>query len=604
MPFVVGETIGSYRITEQLGQGGMATVFKAYHPLLERYVALKALHPAFKEDATFLGRFAREALVVARLEHPNIVQIFDFAEHEGRPYLVMKYIEGETLKARLNRGSLSKGEIIDIVDAVGAALSYAHRQGILHRDVKPSNVLLGKDGVIYLADFGLARIAQVGESTLSTDMLVGTPQYISPEQAVGKKDLDAGTDIYSFGVMLYEMVVGKVPFNADTPYAIIHDHIYTPLPMPRSVNPQVPEAIERVLLKALAKERTDRYMDVTGIVEAFKKALEEMPLLETTEVMPVQVATTLAAPISAQQSLPLPESDKVSPAPVIPPPVIVSAPEPTDIQHVIEPISPQPAVKTSKTKSKPRTKIPVWVFIVVGLVILCGCSWVGVRFYKPLRQRILRAASPISTPTPPPANSLETALNNVEKNPNDPLAHIDLARVYLDFNQPESALRELTLVKDLVGPNRQFFMDVGNQTAKDGQWHLAAWCFLRAATASPDPLPDNVRSRMHEAIYKAYQKPEASILIPPESIRESDPSMAAVAEAEREFWFGSKVNADALTSALLVKQEDFPEARLLRALVIMEQDPDLGKNILRDLRRDETIAEWIRVEATRILNKP
>ena len=274
MPFAEGENIGPYRIMEKLGQGGMATVYKAYHAALDRYVALKVLHPAFLEDQTFTGRFQREARVVAKLEHPSIVPVYDYAEHEKRPYLVMKYIEGETLKARLSRGALNAAEITQVVDAVGSALAYAHRQGILHRDIKPSNVLINNDGQMYLADFGLARIAQAGESTLSSDSIMGTPQYISPEQARGDKDLDSGTDIYSFGVMMYEMVVGQVPFSADTPFSIIHDHIYTPLPMPRSINPKVPESVERVLLKALSKERADRYADVPSMVQAFKAAWE------------------------------------------------------------------------------------------------------------------------------------------------------------------------------------------------------------------------------------------------------------------------------------------------------------------------------------------
>jgi serine/threonine protein kinase len=272
MSFNVGETVGPYRIIAQLGQGGMATVYKAYHAALDRYVALKVLHPAFLEDPNFLARFQREARVVAKLDHPNIVPIFDYAEHEGRPYLVMKFIEGETLKAELGRGPLSSDRILQIVKAVGVGLSFAHKRGILHRDIKPSNVLLSGEGQIYLADFGLARIAQSGSSTLTSDMVLGTPQYISPEQALGKRDLDEGTDIYSFGVMLYELTVGKVPFSADTPFSVIHDHIYSPLPLPHTVNPTVSEELERVLLKALAKDRVDRYKDVHAMVDAFEQA--------------------------------------------------------------------------------------------------------------------------------------------------------------------------------------------------------------------------------------------------------------------------------------------------------------------------------------------
>lgn len=290
MPFAEGENVGPYRILEKLGQGGMATVYKAYHAGLDRYVALKVLHPDLTGDPSFTVRFQREARLVARLEHPNIVPVHDFSEHERHPYLVMKFIEGETLKARLGRGPLASGEINDIIETVGSALTHAHREGILHRDVKPSNVLIARDGKVYLADFGLARMTQASESTISTDSVMGTPQYISPEQAIGKGELDEGTDIYSFGVMIYEMVVGHVPFSADTPFAIILDHISSPLPLPRAVNPEVPESVERVLLKALAKERADRYATVAEMIAAFKSAWEEagVPMQGTIIQLPVQ----------------------------------------------------------------------------------------------------------------------------------------------------------------------------------------------------------------------------------------------------------------------------------------------------------------------------
>src|SRR4030042_4150841 len=167
MSVVVGENVGPYRILSQLGQGGMATVFKAYHAALDRYVAIKVLHRAFLEDSTFLARFQREARVVAKLEHANIVPVHDFAEHDGQPYLVMRFIEGETLKARLGRGPLTRQETMRVIEAVGAALSHAHAQGILHRDIKPSNILLSTDGNVSLADFGLARIGQAAARPLS-----------------------------------------------------------------------------------------------------------------------------------------------------------------------------------------------------------------------------------------------------------------------------------------------------------------------------------------------------------------------------------------------------------------------------------------------------
>ncbi len=273
--FEIGETVGPYQIVSQLGQGGMATVYKAYQPNLDRYIALKVMHEAFKEDTNFLTRFEREAKLVAKLEHPNIIQVYDYAEHKGNPYLVMRFVEGQTLKARMKEGPLSIARITQIVQGVGGALDYAHQLGVLHRDIKPSNIMLSKDGEVYLTDYGLARMAQAGESTMSRDMMMGTPQYISPEQAKGDHELDGGTDIYSFGVVIYEMIVGRVPYSADTPYAIIHDHIFTPLPMPTVVNPQVPELVENFLLKALAKERKDRFPTASDMVRAFLLAIDE-----------------------------------------------------------------------------------------------------------------------------------------------------------------------------------------------------------------------------------------------------------------------------------------------------------------------------------------
>jgi serine/threonine protein kinase len=316
MSFSSGENVGPYRIVEQLGSGGMATVFKAYHASLDRYVAIKVLHPAFKQDPNFLSRFQREARIVARLQHPAIVPVYDFNEHAGQPYLVMRFIEGETLKARLSKGDLPLHEVLRVLHPVGEALQYAHGQGVLHRDVKPSNVLLTPDGQVFLADFGLARIAQAGESTLSQDALVGTPQYISPEQARGDADLDMRTDVYSLGVVMYELLIGRVPYQADTPYAVIHDHIYAPLPLPRSIKPGFPEPLERVLLKALAKERDDRYANVAELMAAFESAaqaiISEAPtqIAEQSAVVPPPIVPAAAPTLAAGQTSPVlaPES--------------------------------------------------------------------------------------------------------------------------------------------------------------------------------------------------------------------------------------------------------------------------------------------------------
>jgi len=274
MPLETGTRVGLYEIVEQLGRGGMATVFKARHTVLERDAALKFLDLAFLDDPEFIKRFRHEARVIAGLDHPNIVPVFDFSEHEGLPYLVMKFVEGETLKARLGRGRLTMAESAVMIQSIGSGLSYAHQQGVLHRDVKPSNVLLGHDGSIYLADFGLARIAASAQSTLSREFMIGTPQYISPEQARSEPGLDARTDVYSFGILVYELLVGQVPFDADTPISIIHDHLHTPAPRPSAKAPGISEELDRAVLRALAKDRKDRFGSVNEMVQAIEEAMQ------------------------------------------------------------------------------------------------------------------------------------------------------------------------------------------------------------------------------------------------------------------------------------------------------------------------------------------
>lgn len=308
MPLREGDTVGPYRILGPVGQGGMASVFRGYHAKLDRHVALKMLHKGLMEDEGFLNRFEREAQIVAKLEHPHIVPVYDFAEHEGQPYLVMKYVEGKTLKRLMADSPLPLERIQAIMTTIADALTYAHNHGVLHRDIKPSNIIIADDGGVYLTDFGLARIVQAGPSTMSADMILGTPQYISPEQAAGQAELTPATDIYSLGVILYEMVVGRVPFNADTPYAVVHDHIYTPLPLPSEVNPQVPPPVEAVLVRALAKQPTDRYESATAMIADFRAACASAGLTTLPEDRQAVAEASLVARKAASIPSPLPPS--------------------------------------------------------------------------------------------------------------------------------------------------------------------------------------------------------------------------------------------------------------------------------------------------------
>lgn len=273
MRFQSNELIGSYRVIEPVGSGGMATVYRAHHERLDRIVAIKVIHKNFTNEPDFLARFEREARIVAQLEHPNIVPVYDYNEFDGQPYIVMKYIKGATLKDRLTEKHLSYREIKPIFTHISLALSYAHHKNILHRDIKPSNIVLDEQGNAYLTDFGLARIAQSGSSTMSADVMLGTPHYISPEQAQGLTNVDHRSDIYSLGIVLYEMCTGRTPFIGDTSYAIIHSQIYTPPPPPRTINPDLSPEIERVILRALEKQPDQRYATVDELLHAFNNAL-------------------------------------------------------------------------------------------------------------------------------------------------------------------------------------------------------------------------------------------------------------------------------------------------------------------------------------------
>jgi len=612
MSFNAGENIGPYRIIEQLGQGGMATVYKAYHASLDRYVAIKVLHPAFNEDNTFEVRFQREARVVAKLEHPHIVPVYDYAEHEKRPYLVMKYIEGDTLKARMNKGPLTSEDIRKVVDAVGSALAYAHQQGILHRDIKPSNVLVATDGQMYLADFGLARIAQSGESTLSSDMIMGTPQYISPEQAMGKKDLDAGTDIYSFGVMLYEMVVGQVPFSADTPFSIIHDHIYSPLPLPHTVNPDVPEPVERVLLKALAKDRLDRYEDVETMVEAFKDAWEEagVPMQGTMVRLRKDKTGSQSKATQAQAAQPQPEPTRMA----------VKS-EPTKMAAKAEVAVPVPEAKKKRS--------PV-VWISAGVVIILCLAFVAYARSNRLFAKLINVSNPpkatatvvVSLPTPKPAEpqplpgftaapnepelppSVLEARQRANDNPNDLDLQLDLALAYWTANKPALAYETLAKIIQQAGPdNEPFYTKAGDKFLSIQGWLPAAAMYFQSVKTFGlnGDVPENLQNAFHEAYYKGADRPETPVILPFDKVGQVDQPIALIVQSRNAFYTGKLDDAHALLNSVKRLKPNMNEAFLLEAeYYAAEGEPSKAGLLVRSLTSDLSVPQWIRIYAEEI----
>jgi len=596
MPIVVGESVGPYRLVEQLGQGGMATVYKAYHATLDRYVAIKALHPAFSQDPNFLTRFQREAQVVARLEHPNIVPIYDYAEHEGRPYLVMKFIEGETLKARLKRGPIDRGEVNLVIESVGAALSYAHEKGILHRDVKPSNVLIAKDGRIYLADFGLARMAEAGESTISSDMMLGTPQYISPEQAQGRRDLDAGTDIYSFGILIYELMVGKVPYSADTPYSIIHDHIFSPLPVPRSIKPEISPSEERVILKALAKDRLDRFNAISSLMDAWKKAgLEDG-----------QVDSGLSADLPADSTL-VGENLTIAQQPLIVPP---EKSESVDISSA-------PVEAAIKAPAKKKSN-KIW-FVAAGLVtLLClciaGAVLLSLNENRQQSNTLTSQVTSIAPASPEPETSfmnpavqtplIAEALQRARREPENPESYFGLALAFLEAGQPENAEQAFLRAAEVAGQPPEMYNRAADEMRARQIWDISASFYLEALNRMPDPVPEEWWDNLYQTLYLSADMPRIRDLLHKTPVERLKPGFIELLKARTALYQGETTSVTKTIDRFSRQFPDTPGIRLLEAeLIFKKGDVEKAKQIMSSLIDNPKSSEWVKRVADYLLMK-
>ncbi|MBN1661818.1 MAG: serine/threonine protein kinase [Anaerolineae bacterium] len=280
MPSLIGETLGQYRIVDEIGSGGMATVYKAHQPSLDRHVAIKILAAKLAKDDVVRQRFDREAKAVAAMSHPHILPVYDFGDQDGLLYIVSELVGGGTLKERLGQ-QLDPRVAARVAHDIALALEYAHRQGIIHRDVKPANILITRDGRALLSDFGVAKIVANTQHT-ETGTSLGTPAYMSPEQGRGES-IDHRSDIYSLGIILFEMLVGHAPFQGDTPLGILYKQAFAPVASPRELNPKIPRRLEKVVLKALAKEPGERYRSAREMAQALAQAVD----LSSTDELPI-----------------------------------------------------------------------------------------------------------------------------------------------------------------------------------------------------------------------------------------------------------------------------------------------------------------------------
>lgn len=341
------EKIGRYEIKCELGRGGMATVYEAYDPRFEREVAVKVLPREMLHDPQFRTRFEREAKTIAMLEHPAIVPVYDFGEESGQPYFVMRYMMGGSLSDRLRNGPLSIQEAARILSRLAPALDSAHSKGIIHRDLKPGNILFDKDGEPYISDFGIAKLTETqGSLSMTGSGIVGTPAYMSPEQGQGEK-IDGRSDIYGLGVILFEMLTGRQPFQGDTPMSVVIKHITDPVPHILDVKPDLPDGVEKIVAKVLAKDRNERFSTSQQLADA----LNSISRGETPEIGQAPTASQMELPKTILSPKPVAKTKIQTKKPVV---------EVTRVSRSDELATPPP----------PRKRIGLWLGLGVGVPVL------------------------------------------------------------------------------------------------------------------------------------------------------------------------------------------------------------------------------------------
>lgn len=295
------EKIGIYEIKSELGRGGMATVYLGYDPRFEREVAVKVLpRELLHADPQFRLRFEREAKIIAQLEHSAIVPVYDVGEADGQPFFVMRYMNGGSLSDRIRAGVSTIEEAARILGTIAPGLDEAHSKGIIHRDIKPSNILFDKKNVPYISDFGIAKLSQAQSGNVTGSAIIGTPAYMAPEQAQGE-EIDGRSDIYALGIILYEMLTGRQPYEADTPMAVAIKHITDPVPHILTANPKLPQGMDMIIQKAMAKNKKDRYsttVEMTNAIRDLGRDSGRTATISTSGSDATVVKTAIAAPVA------------------------------------------------------------------------------------------------------------------------------------------------------------------------------------------------------------------------------------------------------------------------------------------------------------------
>ena len=391
---LIGRQISQFDVLEEIGRGGMATVYRATQKSINRDVALKVLPRTFLHDPGFLERFNREVEVIAHLEHPHIVPIYDYGEANGMPYIAMRFLAGGSFRRLIRDGVRDLRDLVRPVSQVAQALDHAHAAGIIHRDLKPGNILLDTSGNAYLSDFGIARVL---DSDLTGSAIIGTPTYMSPEQANGDP-LDARSDVYALGIVVFELITGREPFQAATPIAMLLKQINERVPSLTEFRRNIPEELDRVIAKATEKKRDDRYASAGEMAEAFAAAVRAM---DTTELRPVRDDDdTLppTKPINDEQRASIP-----SPTPTNDLDGVTLTPETEDITRdkleraqmemdgPATMATPAPMHPSQSLPADPKPR-PLWAYSAIALLLFVVAG-AGVLVLNPFSQPVSLAAS-------------------------------------------------------------------------------------------------------------------------------------------------------------------------------------------------------------------
>lgn len=429
MQHLVGQTLGQYELKSLLGEGGMGTVYRGYHAALKREVAIKVLLPQIISQPGALERFVREAQTAASLEHPHIVPIYDYGTQNGLSYVVMRLLTGGSLADRMayrveHNGALpTLAEVAQITRELADALDYAHQRNVIHRDIKPNNVMFNENGMSFLVDFGLARLSEASVGLTTQNTLLGTPMYMAPEQWQSAK-VGPAADQYALGVIVYALLTGQTPFSGDTPFQLMHEHLYTPPPPILNLRADLPKPVQDVLAKVLEKNPADRYASVSEFARKLEEASQSLPPMEASGFFVINISSLSSMPIVTFTPPAIPQTA----SPVATTPMEAPVTKVTRISHH-------------------RAAQLTWAGVAAMLLIFVALIW----FLSNQdddnggnnESNISTSSTPTDTPPSPTASPTDTP--TVTPSPTNTLTAREIAQARLDAQQTETQLAQATL---------------------------------------------------------------------------------------------------------------------------------------------------------------